>query len=158
MDVQVETPIYRDKGIFYKDSVCTQPFTDQAAARVLWRQKHGEPFVDKIKRWSSELVFVFLIGACIVFWSFTQEQGWRSHDQLARVAASDWAQGEYKSCATSVYPDVIHLICEDATNTTAIKVFKVRFYGGSKSDKIQWNCRKLEGDPAISCEKMKLAK
>jgi hypothetical protein len=103
MSVQVSTPIYRDKGIFYKDSGCTQPFTDQESARVLWRQKHGEPFVDAIKRWVSGFMFLFLIGACIAFWNFTEEQGWRSHDQLARVSASEWAQGEYKSCATSVY-------------------------------------------------------
>ncbi|HWO29802.1 MAG TPA: hypothetical protein VNO32_13495 [Candidatus Acidoferrum sp.] len=158
MSVQVSTPIYRKKGVFYKDSVWTQPFTDQAAARVLWRQKHGEPFVDVIKRWASGFVFLFLIGGCIAFWNFTEKQGWRSHDQLARVSASEWAQGEYKSCATSVHPDDIYLVCDDATNPTAIKVFKVRFYGESKTDKNRWNCRKLEGDPAISCEKMKLAK
>lgn len=127
-DVSAQTPIYRKNGAYYKDTACTQPFTDQSAAKVLWRQTHigiGHIF----KRVMAVIgVFVVLVGISQL-WDYADEQGWRSHDQLTRVAASEWAPGEYKSCKTSVYPDDFYLICEDATNTTPVKSFKVQFYG-----------------------------
>ncbi len=37
MSVHATTPIFFERGIYWKDAACTQPFTDQQAAKVLWR-------------------------------------------------------------------------------------------------------------------------
>jgi hypothetical protein len=164
MSVQVSTPIYRDKGIFYKDSGCTQPFTDQEAARVLWRQKHGDGFVDVLKRWATGFVVLFLIGACIRFWDFSEEQGWRYHDEFTNVVSAGWATNEYKECGTAKVSEGIWMICDGGDEQSPVKVFKVRFYGKMiydtklTPDRYQWRCRKNDADPAMTCERVKETK
>jgi hypothetical protein len=37
MSVEATTPIFFERGTYWKDAACTQPFTDQQAAEVLYR-------------------------------------------------------------------------------------------------------------------------
>jgi hypothetical protein len=99
------------------------------------------------------LIFIGLVLA--------EKQGWMFHDMMTNVASKGWEVGEYKSCFVSASRDETSMVCD--ADGLATRIFKVRFWGylpastrELKND--QWQCRRNDGNPALTCEKPAVSK
>ena len=162
MSVTISTPVYRKDGIYWKDAACTQQFTDQGAAKVLWRQKQVHRFGaagETVVALAKLAFLVFAVACGIALWDYSYQQGWRSHDELTTVASKIWTTGEYKQCTSLNFKDAKVLMTCDSVFGVEGKVFKVRFYGQThfpgnpESFETNWQCRKNgDSEPTITCE------
>src|SRR5882724_9883208 len=100
MAVQISTEIYKKGSVYYKDQACNSPFSDQKAAKVLWRQKYGASFGESLVGVAKLVGFLLLLSGAINLWEFSAREGWRSHDELITVDGRNWANGEYKDCSS----------------------------------------------------------
>jgi hypothetical protein len=157
-DVIIETEIYYKSGIYWKDSECTQPFTDQHAARILWGQKNAQrihlPFGTKrtpprsrfsadSKRYFKFLILVLLSPVLVAIGQAVYEHMDETgtllyHDRLTLVSAKSWSNGEYKNCTAfnEMMDKAVEqplLECDAAPYGGELKQFKVRFYGSPKT-------------------------
>jgi hypothetical protein len=110
-----------------------------------------------VRQFGKLVVVLVLIFSGLVF---AEQQGWMFHDMMTNVASNGWEVGEYKSCFVSSSRDQTSMVCDADGLTT--RIFKVRFWGylptssGVKTD--QWQCRRNNGNPALTCEKVAVSK
>jgi hypothetical protein len=94
MSVKVTTPIYRASGIYFKDAACEEPFTNQHAAELLWKQKHAQQkngWTELFEALGGIVIFSFFAVMCYGAWESINDDGWIPHNELTRVSAASWS-------------------------------------------------------------------